>query len=242
MIPELGARLVALAGMSAGERVLDVAAGAGNATLPAARAGGVVTAVDITPSLLEAGAERARAAGVDVRWVCGDAEALPFEDGQFDVVISCVGVQFCANAGGAASELLRVCARSGRVGLVAWTGEGFIGRVLRAISEAAGRGSRPAALEWGSEEGLARLFGEEGIEIAGSREHVEMRGESASEWVDYMARCYGPMVTARSALEGVGAWEPLRARLCEIASEHDVGRGDGFVGRAEYLGAVLRRG
>lgn len=240
MIPDLGARLVALADVRPGERVLDVAAGVGNATLPAARAGAVVTALDITPSLVQTGARRAAAAGLDVTWVCGDAHELPFADDGFELVMSCVGVQFCADARTAAAELVRVCSPGGRVALIAWTPDGFIGRVLAAISEATGRGSCPAALAWGEEDGLTELFGEAAAEISTSRARVGMPAESAAEWVDDMSRSYGPMLMARSALEAKQAWEPVRARLCEIAAEHDVGGGGGFTGEADYLAAVLQ--
>lgn len=242
MIPGLGTRLVELAGVRAGERVLDVAAGTGNAALPAARTGASVTALDITPALLQAGARRASAAGLDIAWVQGDAQALPFPDASFDRVLSCVGVQFCADHRRAAAELVRVCRPGGSVALIAWTPEGFIGRVLGAVSEAtAGAASAPLSpLSWGSEAGLRELFGSQRAARARvQREHVEMPAPSAAAWVDYMADAYGPMVRARSALDPHGAWEPLRERLIEISAAHDSGRDEGFIGRAEYLSALL---
>lgn len=241
MIPRLGARLVELAGVRADERVLDVAAGTGNAALPAARTGASVTALDITPALLEAGAQRAAAAGLEITWVHGDAQALPFPDASFDRVLSCVGVQFCADHRSAAAELLRVCRPGGTVALIAWTPEGFIGQVLQAVSKATGAPPAPLSpLSWGSEAGLRELFGAE--RAAGAvlhREHVEMPARSAAAWVDYMAEAYGPMVRARAALDPSRAWEPLRERLIEIATTHDAGGEDGFLAHAEYLGAVI---
>jgi ubiquinone/menaquinone biosynthesis C-methylase UbiE len=241
MIPELGARLVELAGVREGERVLDVAAGAGNAALPAARAGASVTALDITPALLEAGAQRASAAGLEIAWVHGNAEALPFADASFDRVISCVGVQFCADHRAAAAELLRVCRPDGSVALIAWTPEGFIGQVLRAVSKAMGTaGAAHSPLTWGSEAGLHELLGGASDRAVVCREQVEMSAPSAAEWVDYMADAYGPLVRARAALDPSGAWEALREDLVGIATAHDGGGDAGFVARAEYLGALIR--
>lgn len=242
MIPDLGARLVEIAEVSAGDVVLDVATGSGNAALPAAMAGAIVTALDITPELLKIGSQRASAAGLDVEWVHGDAQALPFADVSFDRVLSCVGVQFCADHDAASSELVRVCRASGRVALIAWTREGFIGQVLAAVAKATGgAGSTRSPLDWGSEDNLIELFGEHVRDIAFHREHLEMPAESPSGWVDYMATAYGPLARARAMLQARGEWEPLRSRLSEIANAHNRGYGDTFVARAEYLTAVLHR-
>lgn len=242
MIPGLGARLVELAGVRASDRVLDVATGSGNAALPAAAVGAIVTALDITPSLLQIGSERARAAGLDVDWVHGDAEALPFTDASFDHVLSCVGVQFCADHDAVAAELVRVCRPGGRIALIAWTAEGFIGQVLAAVAKATGAaGSRRSPLDWGSEERLRELFAARMSDIAMHREHVDMAAESPGGWVDYMATNYGPLVRARAALDARGEWQSLREHLTRIAGVHDVASGDTFKGRAEYLTAVIRR-
>lgn len=239
MIPRLGARLVELAGVRSGQSVLDVAAGTGNAALPAAQAGAHVTALDITPALLTVGAERASAAGVHVEWVQGDAHSLPFEDGRFDRVLSCVGVQFCADQPTAAAELVRVCHPSGRIALIAWTPEGFIGQVLAAVARATGGGASPRSpLDWGSETRLRALFGERVAEVSCDREHLDMPAQSPGAWVDYMADAYGPLVRARAALAPRGEWEPLREQLVEIADIHRVP--DGGALRAEYLVATLR--
>ncbi len=242
MIPQLGAQLVELAGVAAENDVLDVASGTGNAALPAAASGAVVTALDITPALLEVGAERARTAGLEVTWVHGDAHALPFADATFDRVLSCVGVQFCGDQRAAAAELIRVCRAGGCIALTAWTPEGFIGRVLAAIARATGADpSRPSPLVWGREEGVAELFGEYARDAVFCRAPVEMPAASAAAWVDFMARAYGPMARARVALETRGAWEPLREQLTEIAAAHDTGESDAFAARAEYLNALLER-
>jgi SAM-dependent methyltransferase len=240
MIPELGARLVKLAEVQAGDKVLDVATGSGNAALPAAASGAIVTALDITSALLETGSERASAAGLEVEWVNGDAHALPFPDESFDRVLSCVGVQFCADHDAAASELVRVCRPGGHIGLIVWTREGFIGQVLAAVAKATGGGSAPSPLDWGSEHKLGELLGARVSDIAFQREYVEMPADSPSGWVDYMATAYGPLVRARATLEAQGQWEPVRAGLSEIAQTHNLGDGDAFAARAEYLTALLR--
>lgn len=242
MIPRLGARLVELADLQAGDDVLDVATGTGNAALPAARAGAIVTALDITSDLLEVGSQRAIAAGLEIEWVHGDAQALPVPEASFDRVLSCVGVQFCADRHAAAAELLRVCRPGGRIALLAWTPEGFIGQVLATVASAtAGAGPGRSPLDWGSEDRVSELFAEHAAGIAFQREHVEMPAQSPDAWVDYMASAYGPLVRARAALQARGEWEHLRRRLSEIASAHDAGDRDEYRGRAEYLTAVLRR-
>ncbi len=129
VIPALGPVLVQAVGVRAGERVLDVAAGTGNASLPAARAGARVVASDLTPDLLARG--RAAAAGLDVEWREADAEHLPFADDEFDVALSCVGIMFAPHHQQAADELVRVVRSGGRLGLLSWTPQGFIGQLLR---------------------------------------------------------------------------------------------------------------
>ncbi len=131
VIPELGPVLVAASGVRAGDRVLDVAAGTGNAAVPAALTGARVTAADLTPELFTAGREFAARQGVAVRWDEGDAEALPYPDGSFDVVLSCVGVMFAPHHQRAADELVRVCRPGGTIGLLSWTPRGFVGSCSR---------------------------------------------------------------------------------------------------------------
>ncbi|MBD9735784.1 class I SAM-dependent methyltransferase, partial [Streptomyces sp. H28] len=130
LIPGLGAVLVEACGVGPGDRVLDVAAGTGNAAIPAALAGAEVVASDLTPELLETGRRLAEDRGARLSWETADAEALPYEDASFDTVLSCVGVMFAPHHRAAADELLRVCRPGGTIGLVSWTPEGFIGRML----------------------------------------------------------------------------------------------------------------
>src|SRR5688500_1027157 len=161
-ISPLGERLVEAAGIERGMRVLDVAAGSGNASLPAARRGAQVTASDLTPELLEEGRRRAEAAGVELDWVQGDAEQLPFGDGEFDAVLSCVGAMFAPRHQAAADELVRVCRPGGTIALLSWTPEGTIGALFRTVGPFAPPpppGAQPPPL-WGSEDHLRELFGD----------------------------------------------------------------------------------
>ena len=158
----LGPRLVEACGIAPGMRVLDVAAGTGNASIPAAKAGADVTASDLTPELLEAGRRRAEAEGLELEWVEGDAENLPFEDESFDLVMSAIGVMFAPHHQEAADELVRVCRRGGTVGLLNWTPEGMLGALfamMRPFAAPPPPGAQPPPL-WGSEAHVRELFGD----------------------------------------------------------------------------------
>src|SRR5215218_4135128 len=130
LIHPLGPAIVAATGVSAGDRVLDVAAGTGNAAIPAARAGATVVASDLTPELLQIGREKATAEGLRIEWRQADAEALPFIDDEFDAVLSVVGVMFAPHHQASADELVRVTRPGGTIGLISWTPEGFIGQMF----------------------------------------------------------------------------------------------------------------
>ena len=163
----LGPRLVSAAGIGPGTRVLDVAAGTGNASLPAARAGALVTASDLTPELLDVGRRGAEAGGLELEWVQADAERLPFDDESFDVVMSCIGVMFAPHHQDAADELVRVCRPGGTVALLSWTPEGMLGALFKTMAPFAPpppQGAQPPPF-WGSEEHLRGLL----------RDRVELR-------------------------------------------------------------------
>src|SRR6478609_1100124 len=162
MLLELGAVLVEACGIRSRQRVLDVAAGTGNAAIPAAMMGAKVVASDLTPELFEAGRKEAANRGVSLEWQEADAEALPFGDAEFDAVMSCIGVMFAPHHQAAADELLRVCKPGGSVGLLSWTPEGFVGQMLAALKPFGPPpppGAQPAPL-WGSEEHVRELFGD----------------------------------------------------------------------------------
>ena len=158
----LGPALVQACGIGPGMRVLDVAAGTGNASLPAAQTGAEVTASDLTPELLEAGRQRAEAEGLELEWAEADAENLPFEDESFDVVMSCIGAMFAPQHQDVADELVRVCKPGGTIGMLNWTPEGMIGALFRAMGPFAPPpppGAQPPPL-WGGEDHVRELFGD----------------------------------------------------------------------------------
>ena len=229
VIPSLGRDLVAAAGIKAGDRVLDVAAGSGNAALPAARLGARVTASDLTPELLDAGRREAEALGLDVRWRPADAESLPFADSAFDAVISCVGVMFAPHHQEAADELQRVCRPGGTIGLLSWTPEGFIGQMFATMKPFAPpppAGVQPPPL-WGREEYVRDLFGERvgGLVARTERLSVTCFADAAG-FRDFFKANYGPTIAVYRAI----AHEPERvaaldAELEALARRHDLGEG-----------------
>lgn len=203
VIPELGAVLVDAVAPAPGDRLLDVATGSGNAALPAARAGATVVASDLTPELFDAGRSAAEAAGVDVTWEQGDAEALPYEDQSFDVVISCVGVMFAPHHERSASELLRVCRSGGRLGLLNWTPGGFIGRMFAAMkpyAPAPPPGAQPPPL-WGDEQHVRGLLGDGTRDLVATAGHARIdRFAHPQEFLDFFKAHYGPTIAVYRAL------------------------------------------
>ena len=199
IIPELGAQLVDACGVGPGDRVLDVAAGSGNAAIPAALAGASVVACDLTPQLFDAGRTLAAQHGVDVQWREADAEALPFRDGEFDVVVSCVGVMFTPNHRAAADELARVCRPGGTIGLLSWTPEGFVGQMLSTMKPYAPPpppGAQPPTL-WGNEHHVRTLLGERITDVSVRRQAVTVdRFADPEAFRDYFKSRYGPTVAA----------------------------------------------
>lgn len=203
----LGPRLVEACGIEAGARVLDVAAGTGNASIPAAERGAEVVASDLTPELFEPGRRRAEAAGVELEWVEADAERLPFEDGSFDVVMSSIGVMFAPHHQAAADELVRVCRPGGKIGLLSWTPEGMIGALFRTMgpfAPAPPPGAQPPPL-WGSEEHLGELFGER-VELATvERGELEVTAfERPTDFGEHFKARYGPTIAVRANAEANG--------------------------------------
>ena len=199
LIPELGPELVRAAGVGKGDRVLDVAAGAGNAAIPAAVAGGIVTASDLTPEMFDAGRAHAAAAGVELEWVEADAEALPFADNGFDVVTSCVGVMFAPHHQTTADELVRVCRPGGTIGLINWTPTGFIGQLLTTMKPYAPPpppGASPGPL-WGDEDHVRALFGDRVTDLQARRQTVTLdHCSDPLEFREYWKRNYGPTIAA----------------------------------------------
>lgn len=197
LIPDLGPVLVAASGVTAGHRVLDVGAGTGNATIPAAETGAEVVASDLTPELFAAGQRVAAARGLDVTWVEADVEGLPFETGEFDAVISCVGAMFAPHHQAAADEMLRVCRPGGTVAMLNWTPEGFVGNLFATMKPFAPPpppGASPAP-QWGREDHVRTLFGD-GVADLGFERRTTVFDHCAdpTEFREYWKRTYGPTI------------------------------------------------
>ncbi len=197
----LGPRLVEACGIGPKMEVLDVAAGTGNAALPASRAGADVTASDLTPELLEAGRHRAEAEGLTLDWVEADAENLPFDDASFDVVMSSIGAMFAPHHQDVADELVRVCRPGGTIGLLSWTPAGQIGALLRAIGPFAPpppSGAQPPPL-WGSEDHLAELFGDRVCFRTLTRDALEITAfEQPRDFGTHFKARYGPTIAGQA--------------------------------------------
>jgi len=199
LVGALGPELVNTVGIRPGQSVLDVAAGSGNASIPAAEAGARVTASDLTPELFDAGRRIAAARGVELEWVEADAEALPFADNGFDVVLSCLGAMFAPHHQAAADELVRVCRPGGTIGMINWTPQGFIGQLFATMKPYAAPpppGASPAPL-WGDENHVRELFGDNVIDLTFRRQTTLMeRSPSPIEFREYWKRNYGPTIAA----------------------------------------------
>jgi ubiquinone/menaquinone biosynthesis C-methylase UbiE len=198
LIPALGPELVQACGVRFADRVLDVAAGSGNAAIPAAAAGATVIACDLTPELFDAGRRVAADRGVDVEWVEADAEALPFADDSFDVVMSCVGAMFAPHHQATADELVRVCRPGGTIGLINWTPQGFIGNLFATMKPYAPpppSGASPAPL-WGDPVHVWKLFGEKVVGFVTRRQTVRMdHCTTPTEFREYWKSNYGPTIS-----------------------------------------------
>src|SRR5262245_12853286 len=212
--------------LRAGQRVLDVAAGNGNATLAAARRWADVTSTDYVPALLERGRAKAEAERLPVTFQQADAEDLPFADGSFDVVLSIFGVMFTPNQEQAAQELLRVCRPGGKIGLANWTPEGFIGQVFRTIGKHVPPppGVKPPAL-WGAEQRLGELFGDGVSELMVNRRVFVFRYGSAEHFLEVFRTYYGPMLKAFAALDQAGQ-AALARDLRELLERFNQGGSD----------------
>jgi SAM-dependent methyltransferase len=239
----LGPRLVEACGIEPGTRVLDVAAGTGNASIPAAEHGAEVLASDLTPELLEAGRRRAEAAGVELEWAEADAERLPFEDGSFDLVMSSIGAMFAPHHEAVADELVRVCRPGGKIGLLSWTPEGMIGALFRTMgpfAPAPPPGAQPPPL-WGSEAHLAELFGDR-VEFATlKREDLAVTAfERPGDFGEHFKARYGPTIVARANAESEGREREFDEALEGFCAEWNQGA-DSAAFEMEYLLAVGTR-
>ena len=226
--------------LRAGQHVLDVAAGNGNATLAAARRFASVTSTDYVPALLERGRRRADAEGLDVTFEVADAEALPYPDTSFDVVLSTFGVMFAPDHERAASELMRVCRPGGRIGLACWTPAGFLGQLFRVVATHVPPipGVRSPLL-WGTD---AHITGsvQGAAAIEQTARHFAFRYRSPQHWVDVFRTYYGPVHKALAALEA-DRQAALEADLIALLRQANRGGAAGLVVQAEYLETVIAR-
>jgi SAM-dependent methyltransferase len=230
-------RLADETALQAGWRVLDVATGSGNAAIAAARHGTDAVGLDYVPALLERGRERAAAERLDVEFVEGDAEQLPFEQGEFDAALSVFGVMFAPRQEQAAAELARVVRPGGRIGLASWTPEGFVGEMFRTIAHhVPPPAGLPSPMRWGSEADLAELLDNTVEQLDARRLVSTWRFGSAAEFADFFRRFYGPTTKAFEAAPDAAALERDLVELAERWTNAEPGTPIAI--EAEYLQAV----
>jgi ubiquinone/menaquinone biosynthesis C-methylase UbiE len=227
-----------------GERVLDVAAGSGNTAISAARRGARVTASDFLASLLEVAQARAEIEALPLATAVADAQELPFEDASFDVVLSTFGAMFAPDQQRAADELVRVCRSGGRIGMANWTPEGLIGGYMAVSNRhvppppAAAGLRRP--IEWGTEQRLRELFGERVSDVSTARRAVDLRADSAAEYVEFNRIWLGPTRTAFAQLDKEGQARFAADLAAELERFNRATDGT-LVAEAEYLEVVAVR-
>ena len=236
----VGESLCEAVDVTAGSRVLDVAAGNGNASLAAARRGCAVTATDYVEALLEGAQRRAEAERLPLTTRVADAENLPFDNGAFDTVLSTFGVMFVPNPDRAAEEMLRVTRSGGRIGLANWTPTGFIGRMFKIVgAHVPPPAGVPSPLAWGTEERLADLFGAD-TKVDVVRRHFVFRYESADHFFETFKTYYGPTLKAWGALDDEGRTS-FRDQLVALANECNRGTSGALAVPSEYLEVVAHR-
>jgi len=227
--------------LRSGESVLDIASGNGNVTLAAARRFCNVVATDYVETLLEQSKNRAQAEGLEIEYQFADAEALPFAENSFDNVVSTFGVMFAPNQTQSASELVRVCKSGGKIGLINWTPEGFIGQIFKLIGSyvAPPAGVKSPAL-WGTRAFIDTQFGPDASEIICRSREFNFRYRSPQHWVDLFRTYYGPVHKAFAALDADKA-QNLEADLLRLIGEFNRDQNGGMVVPSEYLEVVVHK-
>ena len=237
----VGESLCESADICAGEKVLDVAAGNGNATLAAARRFAKVTSTDYVPALLEKARQRAAAEGLTVDFRSADAEALGFDDDSFDACLSTFGVMFTPNQERAATELVRVTRPGGRIGLANWTPEGFVGRLFKIVGRHV---PPPAGVQspalWGTESRISELFGTRAADITVNRKQFKFRFRSAEHFMSVFRTYYGPVHKAFGALDARGQ-DALYADFINLLNESNQCQRDTLVIPGEYLEVIITK-
>ncbi len=236
----VGEQLAEACDLLCDERVLDVAAGNGNATLAAARRGAHVTSTDYVAALLERGEDRARAERLKVTFQVADAEALPFKDDSFDLVLSTFGVMFAPDQVKAAAELARVCRQGGRIGLANWTPDGFVGQMFKTLGRHLPPSGAQPPSNWGSEPWLHEHFEERDFLIQVTRRSFNFRYRSAAHFIDTFRTWYGPVHKAFAALPAEAA-QALEADLTELINRSNRAGEKSLVVPSEYLEVVITR-
>lgn len=237
------AQLLRATGVGPGQTVLDVATGTGNVALQAAAAGADVVGLDLTPELFDVARRRAGALGLDVEWVEGDAEDLPYEDGSFDRVLSTFGIQFAPRHEVVAAELARVCKPGGVIGLCNWTPEGKVGElfsIMRRYLPPAPAYASPPPL-WGDETHVRSLFADADVILELERTTTSFLFQSAEHYVSFFETNYGPTVKARERLTEEGRWDDCRAEIVEMLERRNVATDGTLDVPGEYLLVVARR-
>ena len=237
----VGEQLCEAIDIRAGQKVLDVAAGNGNVTLAAARRWCKVVSTDYVPALLERGRERAAAERLDIEFQQADAEALPFADDTFDVVVSTFGVMFTPDQERAAAELIRVCKPGGKIGLANWTPDGFIGQLFKTIGKhlPPPAGVKSPAL-WGTGARITEMFGLQASSIRIEQRAFVFRYHSAQHWLDVFKTYYGPLLKAFAALEP-RAQSALSGDLIALIKQFNRSGDDSMVVPSDYLEIVITR-
>lgn len=237
----VGEQLCEAMDLRAGSKVLDVAAGNGMVSLAAARRWCDVTSTDYVPALLESGRARATANGLSIKFMEADAESLPFDDTSFDAVVSTFGVMFAPNQAQAASEMMRVCKRGGRIGLANWTPDGFIGQVFKTLGKylPPPAGAKSPAL-WGTRAALDEMFGSQAGSIKAEPRFFNFRYKSAEHFLDVFKTYYGPVLKAFAALDAA-AQQNLHNDLYALIVRMNKSGDATMVVPSEYLEVVITR-
>jgi ubiquinone/menaquinone biosynthesis C-methylase UbiE len=238
----VGEELCEAADITPGEAVLDVACGSGNTTLAAARrAWGNTVGLDYVPELLEHGRTRAAAERLEVEWVEGDVEELPFEDASFEVVLSSFGAMFAPNQERTAAELVRVCRPGGRIAMANWTPDGLVGQMMQAMARhlPPPPGVAPPVL-WGTEERLEQLFAENVSSLEVEKRAFQFRFRSAAHWLEFFRAYFGPVKTVMETLDEAGA-EALATEAKAIVERFNRAGDRALLAPADYLEVVARR-
>jgi ubiquinone/menaquinone biosynthesis C-methylase UbiE len=237
----VGEQLCEAMDIRAGSKVLDVAAGNGMVSLAAARRWCDVTSTDYVPALLESGRARATANGLSIKFMEADAESLPFDDTSFDAVVSTFGVMFAPNQAQAASEMMRVCKRGGRIGLANWTPDGFIGQVFKTLGKylPPPAGAKSPAL-WGTRAALDEMFGSQAGSIKAEPRFFNFRYKSAEHFLDVFKTYYGPVLKAFAALDAA-AQQNLHNDLYALIVRMNKSGDATMVVPSEYLEVVITR-